>query len=319
MGIYTRDNINYGGMLANAMAQRANLTQREYENYMKQPTAWANALKQSGQDIGNAMFKIAGNYYDQDKIAQAQAFQASEAEKRAVEAMERQKEQQKFQEAQNELNRQNTYDIALLNKSIANDEKLYQSKMNYDIQKSNLDRITQAIMTNEDPAKLNELYAAAADARAKMEFYGKDLPDNLKAKQSDGFGKVDAPYVSSEGFKRGMGQWAPKIPSTEQTSATPATNVQTTSNKLAALTERVKNASKSVDAMNALNEIKQLNAAMLPDNERSSLNTLIETANKRILDLHKAEVREANYKKELAEAGDNARKIRDVKIKYGKK
>jgi hypothetical protein len=233
--------------------------------------------------------------------------------------MERQKEQQKFQEAENKLNRQNTYDIALLNKSIANDEKLYQSKMNYDIQKSNLDRITKAIMTEEDPDKLNELYSAAADARAKMEFYGKDLPDNLKAKQLDGFGKVDGQYVSTEGFKRGMGQWSPKIPSTEQTAATPATNVQTTSNKLAALAERLNNASKSVDAVNALNEIQQLNAAMLQDNERSTLNTLIETAKKRIIDLKKAETNEANYKKELAEAGDNAAKIRNVKAKYGKK
>ena len=319
MPIYTRDNINYGGMLQAALQNKARQIERDYDNYMKQPLAWSNALVNSGKIAQDTMFKIAGNYYDQDKIAQQQQFQASEAEKRAVEALERQKEQQKFQEAQNALNRQNTYDIALLNKSIANDEKLYQSKMNYDIQKSNLDRITKAIMTEEDPAKLNELYSAAADARAKMEFYGKDLPDNLKAKQSDGFGKVDGQYVSTEGFKRGMGQWTPTIDTTKQTSATPATNVQTTSNKLAALTERVKNASKSVDAMNALNEIKQLNAAMLPDNERSSLNTLIETANKRIIDLKKAETNEANYKKELAEAGDNARKIRDVKIKYGKK
>jgi hypothetical protein len=286
---------------------------------MKQPLAWSNAVANSGKIAQDAMFKIAGNYYDQDKIAQQQAFQASEAEKRALEAMERQKEQQKFQEAENKLNRQNTYDIALLNKSIANDEKLYQSKMNYDIQKSNLDRITKAIMTEEDPDKLNELYSAAADARAKMEFYGKDLPDNLKAKQLDGFGKVDGQYVSTEGFKRGMGQWSPKIPSTEQTAATPATNVQTTSNKLAALAERLNNASKSVDAVNALNEIQQLNAAMLQDNERSTLNTLIETAKKRIIDLKKAETNEANYKKELAEAGDNAAKIRNVKAKYGKK
>jgi hypothetical protein len=58
---------------------------------------------------------------------------------------------------------------------------------------------------------------------------------------------------------------------------------------------------------------------MLQDNERSTLNTLIETAKKRIIDLKKAETNEANYKKELAEAGDNAAKIRNVKAKYGKK
>jgi hypothetical protein len=319
MPIYTRDNINYGGMLANALQNKANYLKNRYDRVAQMGKNWGDAVANSGKVAQDAMFKIAGNYYDQDKIAQQQAFQASEAEKRALEAMERQKEQQKFQEAENKLNRQNTYDIALLNKSIANDEKLYQSKMNYDIQKSNLDRITKAIMTEEDPDKLNELYSAAADARAKMEFYGKDLPDNLKAKQLDGFGKVDGQYVSTEGFKRGMGQWSPKIPSTEQTAATPATNVQTTSNKLAALAERLNNASKSVDAVNALNEIQQLNAAMLQDNERSTLHTLIETAKKKIIDLKKAETNEANYKKELAEAGDNAAKIRNVKAKYGKK
>jgi hypothetical protein len=319
MPIYTRDNINYGGMLQAALQNKANYLKNRYDRVAQMGKNWGDAVANSGKVAQDAMFKIAGNYYDQDKIAQQQQFQASEAEKRALEVMERQKEQQKFQEAENKLNRQNTYDIALLNKSIANDEKLYQSKMNYDIQKSNLDRITKAIMTEEDPDKLNELYSAAADARAKMEFYGKDLPDNLKAKQLDGFGKVDGQYVSTEGFKRGMGQWSPKIPSTEQTAATPATNVQTTSNKLAALAERLNNASKSVDAVNALNEIQQLNAAMLQDNERSTLHTLIETAKKKIIDLKKAETNEANYKKELAEAGDNAAKIRNVKAKYGKK
>lgn len=319
MPIYTRDNINYGGMLQAALQNKANYLKNRYDRVAQMGKNWGDAVANSGKIAQDAMFKIAGNYYDQDKIANAQAFQASEAEKRALEAMERQKEQQKFQEAQNELNRQNTYDIALLNKSIANDEKLYQSKMNYDIQKSNLDRITQAIMTEEDPAKLNELYSAAADARAKMEFYGKDLPDNLKAKQLDGFGKVDGQYVSTEGFKRGMGQWTPTIDTTKQSAATPATNVQTTSDKLAGLTERLNNATKSVDAVNALNEIKQLDASLLKDTERKAINSLIETANKKIIDLKKAETNEANYKKELAEAGDNARKIRDVKIKYGKK
>ena len=319
MGIYTRDNINYGGMLATALQNKANYLKNRYDRVAQMGKNWGDAVANSGKVAQDAMFKIAGNYYDQDKIAQAQQFQASEAEKRALEAMARQIEQQKFQEAENALNRQNTYDIALLNKSTANDEKLYQSKMNYDIQKSNLDRITKAIMTEEDPDKLNELYSAAADARAKMEFYGKDLPDNIKAKQLDGFGKVDGQYVSTEGFKRGMGQWSPKIPSTEQTAATPATNVQTTSNKLAALTERLNNATKSIDATNALNEIQQLDASMLQDSERSTLNTLIETAKKKIIDLKKAETNEANYKKELAEAGENAAKIRAVKAKYGKK
>ena len=48
-------------MLGNAMRERANYIQRDYENYMKQPEAWANATRNSGQIVQNA-FNQAAQY-----------------------------------------------------------------------------------------------------------------------------------------------------------------------------------------------------------------------------------------------------------------
>lgn len=170
MSIYTRDNINYGGMLQAALQNKANYLKNRYDRVAQTGQNWGNALKQTGQDIGNAMFKIAGNYYDQDKIAQAQAFKASEAEKRALEAMQRQQEQQKFQEAQNELNRQNTYNIALLNKSIANDEKKDSYQLNY--QKAANTYNLLATELNKDPNNIN-LQKQVNDAEFDVEYWAK--------------------------------------------------------------------------------------------------------------------------------------------------
>lgn len=170
MSIYTRDNINYGGMLQTALQNKANYLKNRYDRVAQTGQNWGNALKQTGQDIGNAMFKIAGNYYDQDKIAQQQEFQASEAEKRALEALERQKEQQKFQEAQNELNRQNTYDIAKLNKEIATDEKKDTYQLNY--QKAANTYNLLATELNKDPNNIN-LQKQVNDAKFDVEYWAK--------------------------------------------------------------------------------------------------------------------------------------------------
>lgn len=231
MGIYTRDNINYGGMLANAMAQRANLTQREYENYMKQPTAWANALKQSGQDIGNAMFKIAGNYYDQDKIAQAQAFQASEAEKRAVEAMERQKEQQKFQEAQNELNRKNNLAIAEFNKETAIDEKHASNIMHYNNAVAAKEFAEQALKdVKPGTTEYFQAQKALAEANNRIEYYSELLPAKLRPQ------RLSNVVVGEDAEKALMSEDWKATPATEATK--PAYQIKDDTNELTALLEK---------------------------------------------------------------------------------
>lgn len=178
MSIYTRDNINYGGMLQTALQNKANYLKNRYDRVAQTGQNWGNALKQTGQDIGNAMFKIAGNYYDQDKIAQQQQFQASEAEKRALEAMQRQKEQEEFQKLQNELNRKNTYDIALLNKeTVAADKALERDraaaklKLEAELAQAEYDDAINKV----DLDKL-ETVLAAKKAAIKLNYANRNLP-----------------------------------------------------------------------------------------------------------------------------------------------
>lgn len=185
MSIYTRDNINYGGMLQTALQNKANYLKNRYDRVAQTGQNWGNALKQTGQDIGNAMFKIAGNYYDQDKIAQAQAFKASEAEKRALEAMQRQQEQQKFQEAQNELNRQNTMNIAKLNRGQTAEEHKTQNIMNYQNALSTMQYAQQAL-DNARPGS-TEYFQAQRDlayAKSKAEYYQGLIPEQLWYKET---------------------------------------------------------------------------------------------------------------------------------------
>lgn len=181
MPIYTRDNINYGGMLQAALQNKSNYLKNRYDRVAQMGQNWGNAVANSGKVAQDAMFKIAGNYYDQDKIAQQQAFQASEAEKRALEALERQKEQQKFQEAQNELNRQNTYDIALLNKASTDADKTAQNIMNYNNALASKAFAEQA-MKDAKPGSAEYFQAqkALAEANNKAEYYGGLIPEKLR-------------------------------------------------------------------------------------------------------------------------------------------
>lgn len=180
MGIYTRDNINYGGMLANALQSKSNYLKNRYDRVAQMGQNWGNAVANSGKVAQDAMFKIAGNYYDQDKIAQQQAFQASEAEKRALEALERQKQQEEFQKAENALNRQNTMDIAKLNKDIAADEKKDEYQLHYQKAKANLDLIGEQY--NKDPNNI-QLKKAYEDAKFDVDYWAKKAGANVAATQ----------------------------------------------------------------------------------------------------------------------------------------
>lgn len=170
MPIYTRDNINYGGMLQAALQNKANYLKNRYDRVAQMGKNWGDAVANSGKVAQDAMFKIAGNYYDQDKIAQAQQFQASEAEKRALEAMERQKEQQEFQKLQNELNRKNTYDIAKLNKDIVADEKKDEYQLHYQKAKAALALAQTAYANNTNNAQLKK---AVDDAQFDLDYWAK--------------------------------------------------------------------------------------------------------------------------------------------------
>ena len=180
MGIYTRDNINYGGMLANALQNKSNYLKNRYDRVAQMGQNWGNAVANSGKVAQDAMFKIAGNYYDQDKIAQQQEFQASEAEKRAVEALERQKQQEEFQKVQNELNRQNTLDIAKLNKDIAADEKKDEYQLHYQKAKAALEFANTALAKDKNNAQLQK---AVADAEWDLKYWAKKAGANVATTQ----------------------------------------------------------------------------------------------------------------------------------------
>lgn len=181
MGIYTRDNINYGGMLANALQSKSNYLKNRYDRVAQMGQNWGNAVANSGKVAQDAMFKIAGNYYDQDKIAQQQAFQASEAEKRALEALERQTQQEEFQKAENALNRQNTMDIAKLNKSTIDDEKQATNIMNYNNALASKAFAEQALKdAKPGTPEYFQAQKALAEANNKAEYYGGLIPAKLR-------------------------------------------------------------------------------------------------------------------------------------------
>lgn len=201
MAIYQRDNINYGGMLGNAMANRANYLQRRYDRVAQMGQNWGNAVQQSGQAIQNAFNQAAQYQYNQDQLANQQQFQAEQNALNRAQQLNMAREQQKFQEQQNALNRQNTYDIAELNRQTSfeerNAEKQAQAIMHYDVQKGILNSIADEIMRTDDPSKLAQLYRQRDEAAAKLNYYAPMVPEAYKGQR---YGE------SFPGFQMGMGQ-----------------------------------------------------------------------------------------------------------------
>lgn len=193
MGIYQRDNINYGGMLGNAMQNRARQIERDYENYMRQPAAWANAVNQSGQAISNAFNQAAQYQYNKDQLAAQQQFQSEQNALTRAQQLQLAREQQASTEKIAATNRQ-----ASLQQQQA--EKQAQNVMHYEISKGALDAITDEIMRTDDPTKLATLYRQRDEQLAKMNYYGANLPEDYvkTQKYSDNYAQF--------GFKPGMGQ-----------------------------------------------------------------------------------------------------------------
>lgn len=185
MGIYQRDNINYGGMLGNAMAQRANIIQRDYENYMKQPTAWSNAVQNSGKILQDAAFSVAGKYLDndlaKDKLAFQQQLQAEENARARKDALDRAREQQKWQAEQNKLQRESTEYIAGLNRKNTVEERSAQNEMNYQNALTAQQYAEQALV-NTKPGTM-EWAMAQRDlqyAKNKVDYYGSLIDPKLR-------------------------------------------------------------------------------------------------------------------------------------------
>jgi len=292
MGIYTRDNINYGGMLANALQSKSNYLKNRYDRVAQMGQNWGNAVANSGKVAQDAMFKIAGNYYDQDKIAQQQQFQASEAEKRALEALERQKQQEEFQKAENVLNRQNTYDIAKLNKDIAaSDKEIERDKA---VVKSKLEAELAQAEYEDAISKVDldkpETVLAARKAAIKLNYANRNLPyyadDPQSFTVSTEFTEDAEPVAIAKKVNNAIQVLDPIIAAPQK---------QWTKEQKKAY----------ADAFEIIKQYKPelITKYQIEEKKKGKTNEDLEAA----------------YQAELKAAGDNAAKIRAVKAKYGKK
>ena len=311
-GIYSRDQINYGGMLGNAMANRANYLQHKYDAVRQMGQNWGNAIQQSGQTIQNAFNQAAQYQYNKDQLANQQQFQAEQAALNRAQQLNMAREQQKFQEQENALNRENTYNIAALNRQNSlderNAEKQAQAIMHYDVQKGILNSIADEIMRTDDPAKLAQLYRQRDEAAAKLNYYAPMVPDAYKGQK---YGE------SFQGFQLGMGK--DRVPQATQVQAEQPAPVETVANRMAGLVATGKAATKSADIQSAINELSALDTSKLNDTQRSGLQTDIATLKANLAKAKKAEETEANYQAEMKAAGNNAAKRALVKKKFGRK
>lgn len=254
-GIYQRDNINYGGMLGNAMRERVRQIERDYDNYMRQPMAWANAVNQAGQTISNAFNQAAQYQYNKDQLAAQQQFQAEQNAYNQAQALQRAREQQASTEKIAAMNRQ-----ATLQQQQA--EKQAQNVMHYEISKGALDAITDEIMRTDDPTKLATLYRQRDEQLAKMNYYGENLPeDYIKTqKYSDSYAPL--------GFTPGMGQ-------KPETAAVPVTgevqtNTKPVSVQYAEYLAAGNNAKTSAEIDQAIKNMSGIDRSFLskPENEK---------------------------------------------------
>lgn len=180
MPIYTRDNINYGGMLGNAMANRANYLQRRYDRVAQMGQNWGNAINQAGQTVQKAFNQAAQYQYNKDQLANQQQFQAEQNALNRAQQLNMAREQQKLQAEQNALNRQNTYDIALMNKGVANQERQAQNVMNY--QNAIAQRkYAEDMLFNARPGSIEYLQAQKAlqESKNKADYYKDMIPPQL--------------------------------------------------------------------------------------------------------------------------------------------
>lgn len=185
MAIYQRDNISYGGMLGNAMANRANYLQRRYDRVAQIGQNWGNAVQQTGNTVQDALYKIAGNYYDQDKLAAQQQFQAEQNALNRANQIDMANEQRKWQEQQNQLNRDNAITLANISNKAAVDERQAQNVMNYQNQEAIIKQLqfeydNTSDKTPEGILKRAQLRSQIEQANNKLNYYGGLIPSQLR-------------------------------------------------------------------------------------------------------------------------------------------
>lgn len=174
-GIYERDNINYGGMLGNAMAAKANYLKNRYDRVADIGRTWGNAVSNSGKAIQNVL-----NQYAQ------QQYQAEQNALNREDALKRAREQQAWQAEQNRLQRESTENIAGLNRQSAKEDRMAQNMLNYQNMESIINQLqfeydNTSDKTAEGILKRAQLKSQIEQANNKKNYYEGFIPQQLRA------------------------------------------------------------------------------------------------------------------------------------------
>lgn len=182
MGIYTRDQIQYANMIQNAMQNRARAIEREGDYIYKTGQNWGNALG----EIGKQGFQIANIYANSNANAinqeAKQDFEAEQAALRNKEAMDRLAREQAFQAQQNDLNRQNTINVARENKANLDAGRIDEYQKGYN------NASAQWTIAMEDLKKdpnNTTTKAVVAKWQNEMDYYAKKLGRDVEAEKAE--------------------------------------------------------------------------------------------------------------------------------------
>lgn len=287
MAIYQRDNINYGGMLGNAMANRANYLQRRYDRVAQMGQNWGNAVQNSGKIVQDAAFSVAGKYLDndltKDKIGYQQQLQAEENAIARKDALNRAREQQAWQAEQNRLQRESTERIAQQkwNESQAEKNSVNQAKDNlsYQLEKAMLTQYEDALGRTEDPVKRAELQGRINAAKLKIADYEGRYPQFNP--QPVAVVPEQAPEFSQEFLNEVQAQ---------------ETKPDLTHETIATQTARIANSNNSKEIDDSIATLESQNVDVLDMKEREALKKTIEDAKAKSAKIKKAEAFAAKIK-----------------------
>lgn len=283
MAIYQRDNINYGGMLGNAMANRANYLQRRYDRVAQMGQNWGNAVQQSGKIAQDALYKIAGNYYEQDKLAAQQQFQHDEALKRAEEQLARQREQEAWQAQQNKLQRESIEKIAMQKWQEAQAEKdnvnRANDKLDYQLEKAMLTQYEDALGRTEDPIKRAELQGKIKASKLKIADYEGRYP------QFNPQPVAAVPEQAPEFSQEFLNEVQPQ-----------ETKPDLTHETIATLSTRITNSNNAKEIDDSIATLESQNVDVLDMKEREALKKTIEDAKAKSAKIKKANAFAAKIK-----------------------
>lgn len=190
-GIYERDQINYGGMLGNAMAAKANYLKNRYDRVADIGRTWGNAVSNSGKAIQNVL----NQYAQQQHQAEQNALNREDVLRRA-------REQQAWQAEQNRLQRESTENIARLNREAAIEqqkaEKQAQNMLNFNNAEAGLEYAKQAVDAANKSGDTGKKAIANRDlqiAQNKYDYYKNLVPFDANV-------EVDQDAVNEELLKQ---------------------------------------------------------------------------------------------------------------------